>query len=97
MFDELIRELERLSTNSQISVPLPSDEEGYLDRECPSQECQFDFKIFEEDWRDKVRDEGVFCPFCGHTAQSDQWHTQDRSRLPGRLLWTSFRAALIQR
>ncbi|MGE3703553.1 MAG: hypothetical protein AB7G08_33230 [Hyphomicrobiaceae bacterium] len=78
MFDELIRELERLSTNSQISVPLPSDEEGYLDRECPSQECQFDFKIFEEDWRDKVRDEGVFCPFCGHTAQSDQWHTQEQ-------------------
>ncbi|MBE0619149.1 MAG: hypothetical protein IH605_01010 [Burkholderiales bacterium] len=78
MFDELLRELKRLSETQRVSVPLHSDAEGYLDRECPAQECQFDFKVFEEDWRDKVRNEEVFCPFCGHTAPSDQWHTQEQ-------------------
>jgi uncharacterized Zn finger protein (UPF0148 family) len=38
----------------------------------------FQFKIHEEDWRDKVRDEEVFCAFCGHTADSDKWWTQDQ-------------------
>lgn len=78
MFDELKRELNRLSGTHRVSVPIHSDEEGYLDRECPAQECQFGFKILEEDWRDKVRDEKVFCPFCGHTAQSDKWYTPEQ-------------------
>ena len=56
MFDKLIRELRRLEGIHQISVSIPSDAEGYCDRECPSVECQFQFKVHEEDWRDKVRD-----------------------------------------
>ena len=78
MFDELIRELHRLDGTHRVSIPIPTDAEGYLDKECPATECQFDFKIFEEDWRAKVRDEEVFCPFCGHTAQSDKWFTQEQ-------------------
>ncbi len=78
MFDELIRELRHLNETQSVSVPIHCDSEGYLDRECPAQECQFDFKVIEEDWRDKVRDDEVFCPFCGHTARSDQWHTQEQ-------------------
>jgi uncharacterized Zn finger protein (UPF0148 family) len=78
MFDELKRVLQRLSSTRSVSVPIHSDAEGYLDRECPAQECQFDFKVFEEDWRDKVRDEEVFCPFCGHAARSDKWYTQEQ-------------------
>jgi len=78
MFDELSRELKRLAGTRQVSVPLQGDAEGYLDRECPAQECQFDFKIFGEDWTNIVRTEEVFCPFCGHTAPADQWHTQEQ-------------------
>ncbi len=78
MFDELKRELERLSRTHRVSVPIDNDSEGYLDRECPAQECQFNFKIFEEDWQAKVRKEEVFCPFCGHTAPSDKWYTQEQ-------------------
>jgi len=78
LFEELIRELRRLEGRQQISVPIPSDAEGYCDRECPSSECLFQFKIHEEDWRDKVRDEEVFCPFCGHTDDSDKWWTQEQ-------------------
>ena len=78
MFEELQRELRRLGGSQTVSVSLPSDEDGYFDRECPSTECQFSFKIHEDDWRDKVRDEEVFCPFCRHAAESDSWWTQDQ-------------------
>ena len=57
---------------------LAADPEGYFDRECPSSECLFQFKVHGDDWRDKVRDEKVFCPFCGHTANSGKWFTPEQ-------------------
>ena len=78
MLDELIRELGRLDGRLEVSVSIPSDVDGYFDRVCPSSECQFEFKIHEDDWRNKVRNEEVFCPFCGHTADSDTWWTKDQ-------------------
>jgi hypothetical protein len=41
MFDEVRRELRRLEGGQRISVSLPSDEEGYFDRKCPSRDCLF--------------------------------------------------------
>lgn len=78
MFDELIRELRRMDGTHTVSVPIHADAEGYFDKECPAQECQSQFKVFEEDWRDKVRDEEMFCPFCRHAAPADQWHTTEQ-------------------
>jgi hypothetical protein len=78
MFKETIRTLHQLEGQTQISVPISGDEEDYFDRECPSEECLFQFKIFGEDWKEKVRDEEVFCPNCGHTADSDKWWTQEQ-------------------
>jgi RNA polymerase subunit RPABC4/transcription elongation factor Spt4 len=78
VFDDLLRDLRRLEKPQRLRVSMPSDEEGYFDRECPSPECLFAFKVHEDDWRDKVRDEEVICPFCGHTADSGQWLTQDQ-------------------
>ena len=62
----------------QFSVSVPSDPDGYFDRECPSTECLCQFKVHEDDWRDKVRNEEVFCAFCGHAAPSDKWWTQEQ-------------------
>lgn len=75
MFEDLIRKLEALD-GQQMSVSIPADPEGYFDRACPSDACLFEFKIHEGDWRDKVRDEEVFCPFCRHAAPSDKWWTE---------------------
>ena len=72
--DELDAECEQII----ISVPIFADPDGYSDRECPSHECLFQFKIHEDDWVGKVRNEKVYCPFCGHTADSSQWWTQDQ-------------------
>lgn len=66
----------QLPDNFSIKVSIPTDEDGYLDRECPNEVCLASFKVLADDWKDKVRDEEVFCPVCGHTANSDKWFTE---------------------
>jgi len=78
MFEDTIRALRRLEGQATVSVSISDDEEGYFDRECPSEECLYQFKIFREDWKEKVRGEEVFCPFCGYAADADKWWTQQQ-------------------
>ena len=59
-----------------IPITLMADEKGYLDRECPNENCLFTFKINMGDWSDKVSDDEVHCPMCGHIDSSDNWWTQ---------------------
>lgn len=61
-----------------IPIQFKSDEKGYYDRQCPNDKCEFVFKVFMEDWKEKVSDEEVFCPMCGHSAPSDQWFTDEQ-------------------
>ena len=75
MFENLIRELGRLEgVKTEISLPL--DEDGYLDRECPNDECQFQFKIYVDE--NICRDEEVFCPLCRHAASAKSWFTKEQ-------------------
>lgn len=78
MFKNLIRELERLEGTTSISVPLEADAEGYIDKECPSESCLFQFKVHEDDWKNIVRDEEVFCPACRHRAPAKSWYTHQQ-------------------
>ena len=80
MFKKLLETANKLN---QMKVPISTknwaDEEGYLDRECPSPECLCSFKVLEEDWwSSRIRDEEVFCPFCRHSADAKQWFTSDQ-------------------
>ena len=61
-----------------IPITINSDENGYFDRECPNEECQFQFKVKMKDWEEKVSDDEVHCPMCGHVDTSDKWWTQDQ-------------------
>jgi len=61
-----------------VSVPIDSDENGYIDKQCPSEECEFLFKVNEEDWAEKFKDEAVWCPLCRHEAPADQWFTLEQ-------------------
>ena len=79
MFDQLTRELRRLESTHRIPVSIPSDADGYLDRQCPSAECKFNFKVHEHNWRSEVRDEEVFCPSSGHTNTSGNWCTEEQT------------------
>ncbi len=74
MFEDLIKEMERLNGQS-VSIPIESDEKGYIDKQCPSEECEFIFKVNEEDWKNIFKDEAVWCPLCRHEAPAEQWFT----------------------
>ena len=56
MFEETIRTLRMRDGTTSIPVSNSCDEEGDFDRECPSEECEFQFKVHLEDWKAKVRD-----------------------------------------
>lgn len=74
MFDDLIKKIEEMDGKS-ISIPLETDPKGYLDKQCPSENCKFLFKVNAEDWGNLFRDEAVWCPLCKHEAPADQWFT----------------------
>lgn len=60
----------------EIPITLQSDKKGYFDRECPNENCLYTFKINMKDWEEKVSDEEVHCPMCGHIDTSEKWWTQ---------------------
>ena len=74
MFEDLIKEMERMNGQT-VSVPVESDEKGYIDKQCPAENCEFIFKVNEEDWANIFKDEAVWCPMCRHEAPADQWFT----------------------
>lgn len=80
MFDDVSRMLRNLD-GQQLSVKIEchADADGYLDKECPNPACLFGFKIHEEDWRNIVRDEEVFCPSCGHSDPAKDWFTTEQA------------------
>ena len=74
MFEDFIKEMERVNGQS-ISIDIKSDENGYIDKQCPSEKCKFIFKVKEEDWANVIKDKAVWCPLCRHEAPVDQWFT----------------------
>ena len=79
MFEDLIREIKKLERGVRINVTIPSDGDGYLDRQCPSTECEALFKVLNEDWDTLVDTFKVYCPTCKHLAPSDQWATSEQT------------------
>lgn len=75
MFENLQRELRRLSELQQVEVPLEGDADGFVDKECPAEACLFQFKVHSDDWKGLVREDEVFCPSCRHTAPNGSWFT----------------------
>lgn len=64
-----------LERGVRVPIEIPLDEHGHMDRRCPSAECKSEFKVLFADWRDKVRDDVVYCPICRHEAVSTEWNT----------------------
>ncbi|MEA3250598.1 MAG: hypothetical protein U9Q35_03310 [Pseudomonadota bacterium] len=75
MFEDLIKEMECLN-GQRVSTEIQADEKGYIDKQCPAEECEFIFKVNEQDWGDVFKDEAVWCPMCRHEAPADQWFTK---------------------
>ena len=62
----------------EIPITIHSDEKGYFDRECPNENCLYTFKINMQDWKEKISDDEVHCPMCGHIGTADKWWTQEQ-------------------
>jgi hypothetical protein len=53
----------------QVPISIPSDEDGYFGRECPS--CEAPFKMRGDEY-DALPDEiELTCPYCGHQEEHD--------------------------
>lgn len=77
MFEDLIKTLGNLDGQS-VSVIIEADEKGCLDKQCPAENCEFLFKVNEEDWKNIFTDEAVWCPMCRHEAPSKSWFTVEQ-------------------
>ena len=75
MFEHLLKELKHMKT---VSIPIDVDSKGYIDKQCPSESCEFKFKVNQEDWKSICKDEAIWCPLCGHEAPSNQWFTKEQ-------------------
>lgn len=64
--------------NIEIPMKILSDEKGYLDRQCPNENCRFKFKVNLQDWEDKISDGEVHCPMCGHVDSYNNWITDEQ-------------------
>jgi predicted RNA-binding Zn-ribbon protein involved in translation (DUF1610 family) len=78
MFENLLKTLHTLSEQKAISIPLAADSKGYLDKECPSEDCLFHFKVNADDWTKLDQGAVVTCPMCGHKAPAMSWYTTDQ-------------------
>lgn len=58
----------------RMNVSLPTDEEGYLGRECP--QCGSYFKLILGTGLKGITD--TICPYCGHKADGSEFSTDDQ-------------------
>ena len=75
MFDDLLKTLKNLEETKIVSIPIETDEKGYIDKQCPSEKCNFIFKVYQDDWSNICKDEAIWCPFCRHQAPAENWYT----------------------
>jgi predicted RNA-binding Zn-ribbon protein involved in translation (DUF1610 family) len=78
LFDDLTRELRNLNGELSVEISLPLDEKGYLERECPSENCLFRFRVLGSAWESLPGDATVTCPMCGCEASVDRWWTKEQ-------------------
>lgn len=77
MFKNTLNLLQQLN-GQQLILDIEQDEDGYIDRECPAENCKFQFKVLQEDWVNLFKDEAIFCPMCRHESTSGQWATSEQ-------------------
>lgn len=80
MFDDLLRQLQRIPKFQLLPISLQLDDERHLDRRCPAEECGAAFKVLVEDWREKVPNDQAWCAIAGSLVSSDSGHASDGGR-----------------
>jgi hypothetical protein len=66
--------LDRLG--NQFNIPIEADEDGYLGRECPVEEC---LGYFKKTPGTGIQDPAAcHCPYCGHSGDNSTFTTQEQ-------------------
>lgn len=78
--EEMGRQIHDLSSKT---VNIEPDSDGMIDKECPKEVCKNYFKIHEEDWKNKVKDETVYCPFCRNISKASEYIPKDQKEIIG--------------
>ena len=60
---------------NRVFVQIPKDEDGFLGRECPQEQCEGYFKI-KPGTGLKGQDLPCHCPYCGHTSSHSHFWTK---------------------
>lgn len=55
---------------------MPSDEKGYIGRECPNSECEGYFKVLPGTGIQGANE--CYCPYCGYKGQQNEFFTKDQ-------------------
>lgn len=79
MFDNILRELRKLEQGVRVRIDVTLDDDGYYDRQCPSEDCGATFKVLFDDWRDKVTDEACYCPICRDSDEAQEFNTTQQN------------------
>jgi len=61
---------------TEMSIPVPLDDDGFLRRACPS--CEREFKWLPSEGVSttvETETQDYFCPYCGSQAKPDAWFT----------------------
>lgn len=80
MFDHTQRLLRQWGDSVSVSIPMPLDDDGYLDRKCSSSRCNSGFKVMMDDWKEKVPDEAACCPICGRKSDPSAFNTKQQDK-----------------
>lgn len=91
MFDDLIREIDRLGSSMDVGVAIPPDEEGYSERGCTNAECLARFKVHTDDWTNLVQEEAAYCPVCRLEADAQSWWTTEQIEYAKQVAFQQFK------
>lgn len=69
-FKAFSEELENLSGKTITVLP---DANGMIDKRCPKEGCKSYFKVNSDDWKNIVKDEVVYCPFCKNNSKAEDY------------------------
>lgn len=78
VFRNTLKLLKDMNGQITYTMPIQTDDDGYMDKECPNPECLSKFKVNADDWKNHFSDDAVYCPFCGHSDISDKWWTTEQ-------------------
>lgn len=79
----------------QFSISLPTDEQGFIGRECPVAECEGYFKL-QPGTGLKGDNLPCHCPYCGHGAESEKFFTKAQVEYAQSVVMQKITGALLK-